>query len=104
MVAGAGGGAGCRRAATVSGARSAERRALSLAGRAQLRGPRSARGARAHLSGTPTHPHRARLRLLHVIVTVPPPEPRPLASDPLWYKDAIFYELRVGAFQDSDGD
>ena len=28
----------------------------------------------------------------------------PLESDPLWYKDAIFYELRVGAFQDSDDD
>src|SRR6185503_15214780 len=26
------------------------------------------------------------------------------ASDPLWYKDAVIYELRVGAFQDSDGD
>jgi maltose alpha-D-glucosyltransferase/alpha-amylase len=25
-------------------------------------------------------------------------------SEPLWYKDAVFYELRVGAFQDSDGD
>ncbi len=25
-------------------------------------------------------------------------------SDPLWYRDAIFYELRVGAFSDSDGD
>ena len=25
-------------------------------------------------------------------------------SDPSWYKDAIFYELRVGAFQDSDAD
>jgi maltose alpha-D-glucosyltransferase / alpha-amylase len=24
--------------------------------------------------------------------------------DPLWYKDAVVYELRVGAFQDSDGD
>jgi maltose alpha-D-glucosyltransferase/alpha-amylase len=24
--------------------------------------------------------------------------------DPHWFKDAIFYELRVGAFQDSDGD
>ena len=30
---------------------------------------------------------------------VPTPEP-----EPLWYKDAIVYELRVGAFQDSDGD
>jgi maltose alpha-D-glucosyltransferase/alpha-amylase len=25
-------------------------------------------------------------------------------SDPLWFKDAIIYELRVGAFQDSDAD
>jgi maltose alpha-D-glucosyltransferase/alpha-amylase len=30
--------------------------------------------------------------------------PAPVASDPLWYKDAIIYELRVGAFQDSDDD
>jgi len=27
-----------------------------------------------------------------------------LDGDPLWYKDAILYELRVGAYQDSDGD
>src|SRR5512140_2725806 len=27
-----------------------------------------------------------------------------LADDPLWYKDAIFYELHVRAFNDSDGD
>jgi maltose alpha-D-glucosyltransferase/alpha-amylase len=26
------------------------------------------------------------------------------ASDPSWYKDAVFYEIRVGSFQDSDGD
>jgi maltose alpha-D-glucosyltransferase / alpha-amylase len=26
------------------------------------------------------------------------------AGDPLWYKDAVIYELRVGAFQDSDDD
>lgn len=25
-------------------------------------------------------------------------------ADPLWYKDAVFYEIRVGAFQDGDGD
>ena len=24
--------------------------------------------------------------------------------EPLWYKDAVFYEMRVGAFQDGDGD
>src|SRR5271166_3421578 len=26
------------------------------------------------------------------------------ASDPLWYKDAIIYELHVRAFKDSNGD
>ena len=25
-------------------------------------------------------------------------------SDPLWYKDAVFYELRVRSFYDSNGD
>ena len=25
-------------------------------------------------------------------------------GDPLWYKDAVIYELRVSAFNDSDGD
>ena len=30
--------------------------------------------------------------------------PESLGDDSLWYRDAIFYELRVGAFQDSDGD
>ncbi|MGH9445709.1 MAG: maltose alpha-D-glucosyltransferase [Terriglobia bacterium] len=28
----------------------------------------------------------------------------PLDGDPLWYKDAIFYELHVRAFKDSNGD
>src|SRR5271166_2962965 len=28
----------------------------------------------------------------------------PLADDPLWYKDAIIYELHVRAFADSNGD
>jgi len=27
-----------------------------------------------------------------------------LSDDPLWYKDAIFYEVRVGSFYDSVGD
>ncbi len=31
------------------------------------------------------------------------PEPGS-ASDPLWYKDAIFYELRVRSFFDSNAD
>ena len=27
-----------------------------------------------------------------------------MQSDPLWYKDAIFYELHVRTFYDSNGD
>ncbi|MCW5891099.1 MAG: maltose alpha-D-glucosyltransferase [bacterium] len=34
----------------------------------------------------------------------PRKRPAPSAADPLWYKDAVIYELRVGAFQDSDAD
>ncbi|HSJ50971.1 MAG TPA: maltose alpha-D-glucosyltransferase [Actinomycetota bacterium] len=30
--------------------------------------------------------------------------PQPIVSDPLWYHDAVLYELHVRAFQDSDGD
>jgi maltose alpha-D-glucosyltransferase / alpha-amylase len=30
--------------------------------------------------------------------------PVPTADDPLWYKDAIIYEVHVRAFADSDGD
>jgi len=31
-------------------------------------------------------------------------EPFPLGDDPLWYKDAVIYELAVKAFADSNGD
>src|SRR5260370_14775169 len=31
-------------------------------------------------------------------------EALPLDDDPLWYKDAILYELHVRAFHDSNGD
>ena len=30
--------------------------------------------------------------------------PEPLGSDPLWYKDAVIYQLHVKAFADSSGD
>src|SRR5262245_9133296 len=30
--------------------------------------------------------------------------PRALGADPLWYRDAVIYELHVRAFSDSDGD
>jgi len=33
-----------------------------------------------------------------------PPRPPPLPDDPLWYKDAIIYELHVKAFYDSNDD
>jgi maltose alpha-D-glucosyltransferase/alpha-amylase len=47
---------------------------------------RKARSERARVSD------RARKRSGHLV------------RDPLWYKDAVVYELRVGAFQDSDAD
>ena len=27
-----------------------------------------------------------------------------MSQDPLWYKDAVFYELHVKAYHDSNGD
>ena len=33
-----------------------------------------------------------------------PPDVFGLTDDPLWYKDAIIYELHVRTFYDSDGD
>ena len=30
--------------------------------------------------------------------------PTPLSNDPLWYKDAVIYELRVRSYNDSNGD
>jgi maltose alpha-D-glucosyltransferase/alpha-amylase len=32
------------------------------------------------------------------------PRPEPLGGDPLWYKDAVIYQLHVKAFADSSGD
>ena len=32
------------------------------------------------------------------------PKPLPLENDPLWYKDAIIYEVHVRAFFDQSGD
>ena len=34
----------------------------------------------------------------------PAPEQRPPADDPLWYKDAVIYELHIKAFFDANGD
>ncbi len=38
------------------------------------------------------------------VITRPSAKKRGSASDPLWYKDAIIYELHVKAFADSNGD
>ncbi|MEP6807362.1 MAG: maltose alpha-D-glucosyltransferase [Chloroflexota bacterium] len=35
---------------------------------------------------------------------LPPPVRKPLVDDPLWYKDAVIYQLHVKAFADSSGD
>src|SRR5579885_2920523 len=72
------------------GDRSANRQSLPL-GRAQLRAARPAGSAGAYFRG-----EQGRI--------VAPRIDIPLADDPLWYKDAIFYELRVRSFYDSDGD
>ena len=32
------------------------------------------------------------------------PKPLPLENDPLWYQDAIIYEVHVRAFFDQSGD
>ena len=92
---------GLPRGRTLPGARPALRRALSLARRAQLRVARSRAFAGAHLPGPPPRAHRAGLRLL-------PVERRTLpagrSDDPLWYKDAVIYELHVRAFFDSNDD
>jgi len=45
-----------------------------------------------------TKRHRLLLR------TLPPPQEPTLEDDPLWYKDAIVYELHVRSFQDSNDD
>src|SRR5687768_5797050 len=44
------------------------------------------------------------LRLQQEISMPDNAESFPLGRDPLWYKDAIIYELHVRAFHDSDGD
>src|SRR5579863_6546920 len=38
------------------------------------------------------------------IMTQPTQSKPAIGQDPLWYKDAIFYEIHVRAFKDSNGD
>ena len=49
--------------------------------------------------------HPARAPFSSMLDDLPPlPAPAELPDDPLWYKDAIIYEMHVRAFQDSNGD
>src|SRR5437870_3880484 len=91
----------------VSGARAGLRGTLPLERPSQLRRGQSSRDGGAGVPFSPPRAQRARLRVLPVIATTPrhkKPEPFQLEEDPLWYKDALVYELHVRAFMDSDAD
>src|SRR5207249_1815376 len=82
----------------VRGARVPHRVALPLERPAQLRAGEPAPDAGADLPLPPPGQKRARLRVLPVIATTPrkrKTESFQLDDDPLWYKDALIYELHV---------
>ena len=67
--------------------------------------PQTASGP--YFSDTPAHPARAGFRLFHVTTMKRKKKQRGnllLADDPLWYKDAVIYELHVRAFPDGNAD
>src|SRR5690606_39628533 len=94
----------------VPDARPARRRALPLARRSQLRGAGPRVGAGARVPRAPPPAQRAGLRLLPVTARAPTtttptaarrapsrvPRGSGMPSEPLWYKDAVLYEIRVG--------
>src|SRR4029077_9000861 len=89
------------------GARATEPRPPPVGRATQLRRDQSVRSACADLPVPAPHPQRTRLRVLPVIHTAAKRrklEAYQLDDDPLWYKDAIIYEVHVRAFYDSDGD
>src|SRR5690606_17402933 len=97
----------------VSAARSFDRRALPVARLEELRRARSAPLAGARLPAQAPRRHRKGLRLLHVMDDQDPPSTLLLSeaareldweNDPLWYKDAIIYQIHVRAFFDSNDD
>ncbi|EPJ42082.1 putative Trehalose synthase [Streptomyces afghaniensis 772] len=91
-----------------AGARRAHRRDLPL-GQEQLRAPGAGAGSRARLP-CPVAARRARERRGRNAMTVNEPvldtfEDTPVRDrDPEWFKRAVFYEVLVRSFQDSDGD
>jgi hypothetical protein len=91
----------------LSSARSADRRAISLAWRKKLCSTRSQERTRAHLASAAAHSPRAGLRLFYVRAmqrAKPASEDFALDDDPLWYKSAVIYELHVRAFSDGNAD
>src|SRR4026208_692332 len=68
-----------------------------MARRAQLRRAGSCEDAGTRVRGTPPRALRARVRVL-------PMSDDLLPDDPLWFKDAIIYEIHIRAFQDSTND
>ena len=78
-------------------ARSAHRRALHVARRAQLRAARSRRAAR-HIFRRASA-DRAHRHVPYITDAAIDPHPMPTGAhdDPLWYKDAIIYQLHVKA-------
>src|SRR4030095_5728099 len=95
-----------RPGAALSGARAAQRGALSLARGAQLRGTRPPGDSGPHLPHPPPGAHRARLRLLSLTERLVAASKRDaiLDGDPTWYKDAIIYELTPKGLSDINAD
>src|SRR6185503_20080100 len=86
-------------------ARPARRRLLRLARRIQLCAAQPARAARSCLRPAALPSAHGRNRPRPVTSTKPlGGEFDQFTDDPLWYKDAVIYELHVRAFYDSDGD
>src|SRR3954468_23298085 len=71
-----------------------------MAWRAQLRRAAPGRDAGARVPGA-----NRMTRFHHQIATsVVTPATTPMESDPLWYKDAVIYQVHVKAFRDSNDD
>src|SRR5205814_4521586 len=86
---------GARRRPSVHRGRCARRGELSVARHPQLRDARPGEAAR---------PRVRRLLAMDTRNLSDPLVAPQLAPDPLWYMDAIIYQLHVKAFHDSDGD
>src|SRR5690606_14094038 len=81
----------------LSGARLAERRALSLERTPQLRVARSRALSRSRAEAAAPDRDRTRFRLLRMTMTDSADD---FFNDPLWYKDAIIYQVHVRSFFD----